>query len=53
MNHPSNCTAKAIHDYFNDGTLPDVGTKCEPDQTGFEIALAFEELLRNSTMRED
>lgn len=40
MNHPSNCTIKAIHDYFNDGTLPEVGTVCEPNQSGFEVALA-------------
>jgi hypothetical protein len=51
MNHPSNCTIKAIHDYFNDGTLPDVGTKCEPNQTGYEIALAYAELVGNSTMQ--
>jgi hypothetical protein len=39
MNHPSACTIKAIHDYFNDGTLPEVGTVCEPDQPAFELAL--------------
>ncbi|KAJ4377477.1 hypothetical protein N0V83_000302 [Neocucurbitaria cava] len=39
MNHPSNCTIKAIHDYFNDGTLPEVGTVCEPNQPAYEIAL--------------
>ncbi|KAF2740823.1 putative hydrolases or acyltransferase [Polyplosphaeria fusca] len=39
MNHPSTCTIKAIHDYFNDGTLPEVGTQCEPDQTAFEYYL--------------
>lgn len=49
MNHPSACTVKAIHDYFNDGVLPDVGTVCEPDQTGFEVALeAFEETAREA-----
>ncbi|KAH7396098.1 Alpha/Beta hydrolase protein [Pyrenochaeta sp. MPI-SDFR-AT-0127] len=30
MNHPSACTIKAIHDYFNNGTLPDVGTVLPP-----------------------
>jgi pimeloyl-ACP methyl ester carboxylesterase len=39
MNHPSACTIRAIHDYFNDGTLPEVGTVCEPDQPAFELAL--------------
>lgn len=39
MNHPSNCTIKAIHDYFNDGTLPEVGTECEPNQPAFEVAI--------------
>lgn len=27
---PSLCTVKAINAYFNDGTLPDVGTVCTP-----------------------
>ncbi|KAH7413609.1 Alpha/Beta hydrolase protein [Phaeosphaeria sp. MPI-PUGE-AT-0046c] len=39
MNHPSNCTIKAIHDYFNDGTLPEVGAKCEPNQPAVELAV--------------
>ncbi|CAO2647322.1 Nn.00g082440.m01.CDS01 [Neocucurbitaria sp. VM-36] len=39
MNHPSACTVKAIHDYFNNGKLPEVGTICEPDQSAYEIAL--------------
>ena len=39
MNHPSACTIKAIHDYFNNGTLPEVGTVCEPDKPAFEVAL--------------
>jgi hypothetical protein len=52
MNHPSACTIKAIHDYFNDGTLPKVGTTCEPDQTGFQIALeVLAELTGNSTIQ--
>lgn len=38
MNHPSACTVKSIRDYFNDGTLPEVGTVCEPDQLAFDIA---------------
>ncbi|CAM1505166.1 Fc.00g108030.m01.CDS01 [Cosmosporella sp. VM-42] len=40
MNHPSNCTIKAIGEYFANGTLPEHGTRCKPNQPAFEIALA-------------
>jgi hypothetical protein len=39
MNHPSKCTIGAMHDYFNDGTLPAIGAVCAPDKTGFQVAL--------------
>jgi hypothetical protein len=39
MNHRSNCTVQVIHDYFNDGKLPEPGTECEPDKSAFEVAL--------------
>ncbi|KAL8768837.1 MAG: hypothetical protein Q9209_005018 [Squamulea sp. 1 TL-2023] len=31
MGQPSVCTARAIRDYFLNGTLPAAGTKCPPD----------------------
>ena len=40
MNHPSECTIKAIGEYFANGTLPEVGTVCDTDMTGFEYAAA-------------
>jgi pimeloyl-ACP methyl ester carboxylesterase len=39
MNHPSKCTTNAVSAYFNEGTLPEIGTECEPDKTGFEHVL--------------
>ncbi|PKY04117.1 alpha/beta-hydrolase [Aspergillus campestris IBT 28561] len=36
MNHPSACTIQAIKEYFSDGKLPEHGTRCKPDKTGFE-----------------
>ncbi|KAF2022357.1 putative hydrolases or acyltransferase [Aaosphaeria arxii CBS 175.79] len=36
MNHPSNCTIQALHDYMTEGTLPEAGAVCEPNETGFE-----------------
>ena len=30
------CTLKAIHEYFREGKLPDVGTVCEIRDTMFE-----------------
>lgn len=36
MNHRSECTIKAIREYFANGTLPEHGTKCKPDQTAFD-----------------
>lgn len=36
-NHPSACTNKAISDYFNDGTLPDVGLVCQTDKTAYGV----------------
>lgn len=51
MNHPSNCTINAIHDYFNDGTLPEVGKVCDPNQRAYEVALqSAVALLGNSTI---
>lgn len=33
---PSTCSAKAIHAYFQDGTLPEPGTECPQDYELFE-----------------
>ncbi|KAJ3549577.1 hypothetical protein NM208_g435 [Fusarium decemcellulare] len=41
MNHPSNCTIKAITEYFEEGKLPKNGVECEPDQTAFELYKAL------------
>ncbi|KAJ8116017.1 hypothetical protein OPT61_g2464 [Boeremia exigua] len=41
MNHPSVCTKKAMADYFNEGTLPDVGTVCQTDNTAFEVFVEY------------
>ncbi|KAK4501104.1 hypothetical protein PRZ48_006910 [Zasmidium cellare] len=43
-NHPSLCTLRAIGDYFREGTLPDVGTECEPGRNGWEL---IDEAVRN------
>ncbi|XPT01449.1 hypothetical protein M3J09_010584 [Ascochyta lentis] len=49
-NHPSSCTNQVIADYFNDGTLPAVGTVCQTDKTAYGV---FEDwvalVLGNST----
>ncbi|THC94863.1 hypothetical protein EYZ11_005664 [Aspergillus tanneri] len=37
MNHPSECTIKAIGEYFANGTLPEQGMVCQPDMTGYEL----------------
>ncbi|KAM0359928.1 hypothetical protein ACHAP4_003542 [Fusarium culmorum] len=38
--HSSACLLKAISSYFIDGTLPDVGATCKPEQGAFEYALS-------------
>ncbi|KAE8365932.1 Alpha/Beta hydrolase protein [Aspergillus caelatus] len=38
MNHPSSCSQNIVKEYFDEGKLPEVGTRCEPDMTGFEYA---------------
>lgn len=43
MNHPSNCTIKAVRDYFFDGTLPERGTECQPNEGIFEYAATLAE----------
>lgn len=47
-NHPSKCTNKVIADYFNDGTLPEVGKVCQTDKTAYAV---YQDLLAplNST----
>jgi pimeloyl-ACP methyl ester carboxylesterase len=35
--HPSACTKKVIADYFNEGTLPDVGKVCQTDKTAYGV----------------
>lgn len=37
MNHPSECTIKAIGEYFANGTLPEHGAVCEPIQPATEL----------------
>ncbi len=40
-NHPSACTKKVIADYFNNGTLPNVGTVCKTDQTAYALFMDY------------
>jgi pimeloyl-ACP methyl ester carboxylesterase len=47
--HPSNCTNKAIADYFNDGTLPDVGLVCQAGKTAYGVFEDYLADLLNST----
>ena len=35
IGQPSLCTSRAIREYLVNGTLPDPGTQCDPDVTGF------------------
>lgn len=49
MNHPSSCTIKIVKEYFDKGTLPEVGTKCEPDMTAYEYFESLEAKTGNST----
>ncbi|KAI1498500.1 TAP-like protein-domain-containing protein [Biscogniauxia marginata] len=37
MAHPSNCTYNHIKSYFLDGTLPEPGSVCEPNEPLFQI----------------
>lgn len=46
-NHPSKCTNKIIADYFNEGTLPDVGTVCQTDKTAYAY---YEDLLASQNL---
>lgn len=54
MNHPSECTIKAIGDYFVNGTLPEQGTVCEPSQPAYELwrdaQEEFEKLLAKANV---
>lgn len=34
---PSICTAKAVRSYFQEGVLPEDGTRCEPELLPFGI----------------
>lgn len=34
---PSLCTAKAVRAYFQTGTLPPTGAKCQPDEKPFGL----------------
>ncbi|RGP67125.1 hypothetical protein FSPOR_6181 [Fusarium sporotrichioides] len=38
--HSSDCLLKAISSYFIDGTLPEVGATCKPEEGAFEYALS-------------
>ncbi|KAB8279170.1 Alpha/Beta hydrolase protein [Aspergillus minisclerotigenes] len=44
--HGSSCTSRIIRDYWSNGTLPAVGTKCEPDYPPFESG-SLEDVLVN------
>ncbi|KAK5990010.1 Serine protease Hip1-like protein [Cladobotryum mycophilum] len=60
---PSTCTAKHIHTYFQNGTLPEPGTACDPDINLFglpgddsieqheELSYAVRQLSRNTNFR--
>ncbi|KAJ4989640.1 hypothetical protein SVAN01_04857 [Stagonosporopsis vannaccii] len=37
MSHPSACTIKTIVDYFNKGTLPEVGRVCQTDKPAYQV----------------
>lgn len=37
---PSTCTAKAVHAYFQDGVLPQDGTRCDPELLPFDTPAA-------------
>jgi TAP-like protein len=53
---PSRCTAKAIHAYFQNGTLPVPGTVCEADLVpfeSFEIPPLKEDIARASDLDYD
>lgn len=38
IRHQSNCTIKAVQNYFINGTMPEVGTTCKPNLNAFEAA---------------
>jgi TAP-like protein len=42
MSHPSSCTVKAVSAYFVNGTMPELGTECEPDLPVFEYIESLE-----------
>ncbi|KAM5350785.1 hypothetical protein ACJ41O_007290 [Fusarium nematophilum] len=41
--HASNCTLDAIAAYFQEGTLPEVGTVCKPNMLAFEYSKWLQE----------
>lgn len=46
--HPSVCSGRAIRAYFEDGTVPEKGTECEPDVKAFDLPNEFEGILPSS-----
>ncbi|KAL5355148.1 Alpha/Beta hydrolase protein [Aspergillus floccosus] len=50
MNHPSSCTIQAVREYFDDGKLPEHGTRCKPDKTAFEYLLELIGQAGNGTV---
>lgn len=50
--HLSACTIKTIADYFNEGTLPEVGRVCQTDQSAWEVYVEYLAMLEgvNSTV---
>ncbi|PLB49313.1 alpha/beta-hydrolase [Aspergillus steynii IBT 23096] len=53
MNHPSECTIKAIGAYFANGTLPEHGTVCEPIQPAYELWEEANEALEEQLEQAD
>lgn len=51
MSHPSLCTGHAIRRFFDDGTLPEEGTECEPDVRPFELPNPLEHILPSVGMK--
>lgn len=53
LGHPSNCTNKAISEYFSEGKLPKVGTVCKPNKSSFEHAADLEAKAKKASEDKD
>lgn len=49
LSHPSACTIKTIADYFNEGTLPEVGRVCQTDKPAYEVYADYIKELASDT----